>query len=193
MKKQCCSIVFFLTVLNIFGQQKSSLDFGIKAGIAFSNSNIESIDSVNTFRSSGKTGIILGIFLNMPISSKIVFQPNLLYVRKGYKETTYGSGYNNPISYFEIPLNFLYTLPSTRIKYFIGGGVSPAIKLNRDVFDDQIKAVDVGVNIMGGLRTPIGFSLNLNYTHGLQNISKNKNFVSNIQNRYHGLVVGYEF
>ena len=195
MKKQFYTILFICTTITVFSQQTSSLKFGIKAGIAFSKSNIEVIDTSYSFSSSGKTGIIFGVYLNMPIGSKVYFQPNLLYVRKGYKQTlmSYGDSYNEPISYLEIPLNLLYTLPSKINKYSIGAGVSPAFKLNSYYSGDEIKDVDIGLNITGGLIIPIGFSFNLNYTHGLQNVSKNKNYFRKIQNSYLGLVVGYEF
>lgn len=193
MKKQCCSIIFFFITLNVCAQQKSSVSFGIKTGIAFSNNDIAFIDTANTFSSSGKTGILLGVFLNKPIGRQFIFQPAILYVRKGYKVGSYSSIYKNPIPYLEIPLNILYTLPSKNFKYYIGAGVSPAIKLNNYVFGDDIKDVDVGLNIIGGFMIPIGFSFNLGYTKGLQNVSKNNLYISKIQNSYFSVTVGYEF
>lgn len=193
MKKKFYTIIFVFITVTAFTQQNSSSKFGIRTGIAFSQSNIKFIDTAYDFNSSGKTGIILGVFLNNPIGSKFIFQPAILYVRKGYKESTYGSGYNQPISYMEVPFNLLYTLPSKMNKFYLGAGLSPAFKLNNDYSGDEVKDVDVGLNVLGGFMIPIGFSFNLNYTHGLQNISKNKNGFSKIQNRYFGLTVGYEF
>ena len=96
MKKKFYTILFICTTITVFSQQTSSLKFGIKAGIAFSKSNIEVIDTSYSFSSSGKTGIIFGVYLNMPIGSKVYFQPNLLYVRKGYKQTLMSYGEDFP-------------------------------------------------------------------------------------------------
>jgi Outer membrane protein beta-barrel domain len=193
MKKYCCSLLFILITVTAQSQQRASIKFGIKSGIAFSKGNVEVIDSANNFSSSGKTGIILGVFLDKIITQKFNFQLALQYVRKGYKENSFGYEYNNPISYLEFPLNILYALPSKNNRYYIGAGVSPALKLNNYAFRDEIKNVDVGLNLLAGFIIPIGFSFNLGYTKGLQNVSKNKDFIRRIENGYYSITIGYEF
>ena len=96
MKKQFYTILFICTTVTAFSQRTSSIRFGIKAGIAFSNNNIESLDTTYAFSLSGKTGIIFGVYVNMPIGRTVNFQPNLLYVRKGYKQTFISYGEDFP-------------------------------------------------------------------------------------------------
>ena len=94
MKKKFYTILFICTPVTAFSQRTSSIRFGIKAGIAFSNNNIESLDTTYAFSLSGKTGIIFGVYVNMPIGRTVNFQPNLLYVRKGYKQNFISNGEN---------------------------------------------------------------------------------------------------
>jgi hypothetical protein len=44
-----------------------------------------------------------------------------------------------------------------------------------------------------GYEIPIGFSLNLNYTHGLVNVSGVREYMPVFRNRSFGIAVGYTF
>ena len=94
-------------------------------------------------------------------------------------------------NYFELPLNVLYKLPSNNSKYYLGGGLSPAIKTKDYYYGGLTKEFDLGINLSAAFKVPIGFSINLNYTYGLLNVSGFG--TSEIKNRYLGLTAGYEF
>ena len=96
MKKQFYTILFICTTITVFSQQTSSLKFGIKAGIAFSKSNIEVIDTTYAFSSSGKTGILFGVYVNRPIGSTVNLQPNLFSVKKRHMQTFISYGEDFP-------------------------------------------------------------------------------------------------
>ena len=77
--------------------------------------------------------------------------------------------------------------------YFWGGGLSPAIVLNRYLNGSEIKSFDLGINVLAGYQFPMGFSINLGYTYGLLNLSSNKSYISKIQNKYFSLTTSFEF
>lgn len=97
MKKQFYAILFICTTVTAFYQQTSFIRFGIKAGIAFSNNNIESLDTTYAFSSSGKTGIIFGVYVNRPIGSTVNLQPNLFSVKKRHMQTFISYGEDFPL------------------------------------------------------------------------------------------------
>ena len=187
------SLLFFAA--NAFSQPGSKIKFGIKLGVALAKSKLEYPDN-SSYKFQTKSRLIAGGYVDFGINKDVVFQPALLYVRKGVRETTqsqYNYGSNVLFNYLEIPLNILYSVPAKKGNYFIGGGLSPAIKLNNYLYGDELKSVDLGVNLLAGYKFSVGFSINIGYTYGLLNVSNNKEYASKIQNKYFSLAAGYEF
>ncbi len=196
MKKKALLIPFFLTVINAYSQSGSKIKFGIKIGVAFAKSKLEYPDN-SLYKFQTKSGLIAGGYADFGINKNVTFQSALLYVRKGVIEGTQSYQYNyrsgKLYNYLEIPVNILYSSPAKKGNYFIGGGLSPAIKLNNYLYGDELKSFDLGVNLLAGYKFPIGFSINLGYTHGLLNVSGFKDYISKIQNKYFSIIAGYEF
>lgn len=195
MKKKFCAIILFLFTINAYGQPASKVKFEIKLGAAFAKSKIEYTGTDYPYNFNMKTGLVFGGYADFLVSKNIVFQPGLLYVRKGANVANQYS-YNEPLyfNYLEIPLNILYRPPSKKGMYFFGVGLSPALRLNNSYnYGNPLKTFDLGINILAGYQFPIGFSINLNYTYGILNVSENKEYISTIQNKYFSLTVGYEF
>ena len=192
MKKQLFSVILILAVINAYSQPEHKLKFGIRMGLAFANTKLDYYN-VDT-RVKMKTGFMTGGFVNFSLSKNIVFQPELLYVSKGGNEFT-ENGYSIPFSfdYLEVPLNILYQSTGGSGTYFLGGGLSPALHLNRAYDGNEIKDIDLGINFLAGYKIPIGFSFNLAYTYGLINATDNKEFIKTIRNRYFSITAGYEF
>jgi hypothetical protein len=187
MKKQLITVIILFAALNVFSQQEDKIKFGIKTGIAFTNTKLVYVNDPPLGSLQTKNGFILGCFLNISFSKNVVFQPSVLYVGKGYNNYYYYAYH-----YLEIPLNILYKTQTKSGIFLLGGGVSPAFILST-YSGNQIKKFDFGINVLAGYQLPIGFSINVGYTYGLLNLSNNKNYISNIQNKYLGLTVGYEF
>ena len=194
MKNKFATITLLLFTLNVYSQQAGKVKFGIKLGAVFAKSKIEYTGTDYPYNFNMKTGLSIGGYADFLVSKNFVFQPALLYVRKGAKVTGLYS-YNEPLyfNYFEIPLNILYRPAAKKGMYFFGIGLSPAIRLNYYYNGSQLKSFDLGINALAGYQFPIGFSINLNYTYGIMNVSENKEFISTIQNKYFSLTVGYEF
>jgi len=103
-------------------------------------------------------------------------QPALLYVRKGAKQH-FQNTYANPLvyNYIEIPLNIVYTTKTGNSIFGLGGGLSPAFKLNTVLATNETKNFDLGVNVLAMYQWAIGFSANVRYTYSLLNTSAVKN------------------
>ena len=179
---------------------------GVKAGIAIAIIRMEynPTPDPDPAEPTSKLGAVAGFFARMPLSKKICFQPELLMVGKGFKEKDqYGSSYlyKTTITYLELPLNMLYKTTTSNGSFFIGGGPAPAFYIGNNAFyygDEVFKKFDLGINILAGYEIPIGFSINLHYTHGLSNIGKEKDangtlYSVNLKNRCFGLMIGYVF
>jgi hypothetical protein len=168
--------------------------FGIKAGISLANQKIEFDPPVTSDESQIKLGFLAGIFMQTPLGKTVSFQPELLLIGKGVKSQYYSS--RTSLTYLELPLNLLYKRSSAKGSFFIGGGPAPSIYVGESVFYSGyqgFKKFDFGLNILVGYELPIGFSINLHYTHGLINITYDKTNVPVVKNRCIGLSVGYTF
>jgi hypothetical protein len=201
MKKQVVFIIaIFFSALSFCQNQaeevkpENDLRFGIKAGIAMANNLFE-----NKFNSSDytyKVGGMGGVFLRTPLGNTLYFQPELLMVGKGTKQKNQGFDYRIDLTYLELPLNVLYKSSNTKVGFFIGGGPAPSVFIGENLFyfgNQTSKSFDFGINVLTGFELPIGFSINLNYTHGLLNVTADKENIPMIKNRSFGLTVGYLF
>lgn len=191
---------FFCQSPNLEGKQTNSngIKFGIKAGVAIAKSKIEynATTSPGNGKAKSKLGAMGGVFARMYLGHKALFQPELLMVGKGTKENNQYYSYRTDLAYVELPLNILYKPADSKGSFFIGGGPAPAFYIGENVFysgSQSFKKFDLGINILTGYELSIGFSINLNYTYGILNISRNTNDIPTVKNRSFGLTVGYVF
>lgn len=171
--------------------------YGIKAGVTLAKSKVELDPGVTPYYDKlvFKAGAMGGVFAQIDAGKNTCFQPELLIVGKGMKEKYETYSYRNDFTYIELPLNFLYKPVTSKGSFFIGGGPSPAYYIGENIFyggQYYIKKFDLGINLLAGYEVPIGFSINLHYTHGLTNISRSAE-VPVTKNRCIGLSVGYTF
>lgn len=126
---------------NTPAESRKSVNFGIKAGINFSNV----YDSKGEqFNANGKIGAAAGIFVSIPIGKFLGFQPEILFSQKGFKATgsILGSGYSftRTTNYLDIPL-FLAIKPTSVLTLLVGPQYSYLMKQD-DVFKNSITSVD---------------------------------------------------
>lgn len=185
---------------NLIGKETENdkVRIGIKLGLAFSNVQVEYGDNLNTEveKNSSHTGLISGFYLNMDLNKKLRFQPALLLISKGMNENHQSFTIRKNLSYVEVQLNLLHQSNSAKGSFFIGGGLAPSYYTGETLFysgNNDLKKLDVGINFLTGYEIPIGFSLNLNYTHGLVNVSGVREYMPVFRNRSFGIAVGYTF
>ena len=182
---------FFITQCS-FGQKPT---IGIEFGLTLSNVTIDPVNVDDNFKTSGKTGVVGGAYLNVPSGKKLIFRPGAEIVGKGANQKFEGAYmYNYPIkfTYVDFPLNILYKINCAKGYFLAGGGPVIGVPVNREFSQYPLKT-EFGVNGIVGYEIPIGASLNLNYTYGLNNVNKDNQFVSKISNRYLGITIGYTF
>jgi hypothetical protein len=111
MKKQLLVLVtaiFMATMLNaqdLTLDTRSNIKFGVKAGLNYSNVWDEYGEE---FRADGKFGLVGGIWLGIPISEYLGFQPGIQFSQKGFKATgmLLGESYDmiRTTNHIDIPL-----------------------------------------------------------------------------------------
>ena len=126
MKKIFLTGVIITFMAGVIGAQDSSTDlrsklqFGLKAGVNFSNV----YDSKNQeFNADFKAGFAAGAFLAIPIGEYIGLQPEVLFSQKGYKATgtflTIPYEYTHTTNYLDVPLLFALK-PSEHVTLLAG-------------------------------------------------------------------------
>ena len=199
-----CSLTFlgYGQPHNLEGKETSAntIHIGIKTGIIRANCRVEyaSNGTADPSRPLGKFGALGSFFARMALGKEIYFQPELMITGKGMRRKDQYSTHTIPtrLTYLELPLQILYKPAADKAGFFIGGGPSPSLYIGNNIFYygyGSFKKFDFGVNMLAGIEVPSGFSINLNYTHGLVNISRNDVEFSKVMNRSLGLGIGYLF
>ena len=100
--------------------QRTTMQFGIKAGLNYSNVWDE---QGQDFKADPKFGFAGGVFLGIPIGEFIGFQPEILVSQKGFQGagTLLGSSYSfsRTTTYIDIPLQ-LQVKPADLLTFVIG-------------------------------------------------------------------------
>jgi OmpA-OmpF porin, OOP family len=147
MNKRIRLLLFCFTgFLSLHAQQvKLGGEIGFHSASVIEKNNIPGWDSTTKNLYSSKTGLHIGIILEIPISKRFYFQPGLNYTSKGRQYTKYYDSTGMAITdsvyaksklqlgYMEIPMYFTYKLPlsaSRRNNFFIGAGPYFAFILN---------------------------------------------------------------
>jgi len=179
-----------LFITNVSFAQKPV--FGLKLGLAVSHS---AIDENSTDPNSGSgingVGIIGGVYLDIPLANEVVFRPGAEIVSKGKNRINGYFYYPARFTYVDIPLNVFFKDNSSHGHLIAGGGPALGIPF-RPTYGYALKT-DIGLNGIIGYEFPVGFSFNVNYCYGLNNISKNQDAAKKISTRYLGITAGYSF
>ncbi|PWU05109.1 MAG: hypothetical protein C5B52_00255 [Bacteroidetes bacterium] len=188
---------------------QNQVAFKINAGI--SSAMVKSDVDGEKENTKCRIGFTAGVATNIPLGQHLSFEPGLNYLQKGGKQNVDQAKYEVVLNYIEMPLNLLYktSSKSNSGNFFVGAGpslaygVSGKIKLeeagnsesvkikfgNGD--DDDLKALDIGANLIAGYQFKSGFSLCANYNLGLSNSFHNGD--GTWKNNYFGIRMGYAF
>jgi len=163
-----------------------------------------------------------GADLQIPVAPEFYFQPGLMYIRKGDKNTSASSTSTTSLSYIEIPLNMVYKAALGKGFFMIGLGpylaygisgsvktVSGLLTLDQKITfkkavrsEDNLlvpyyKPFDAGANLLVGYELEDGVFIQLDSQFGLLNINPEyKGFTddqSSAKNTGFGLSLGYRF
>lgn len=216
-----------------YAQPKTT--FGIRGGLNLASVQL-SADGSSTTANTGKiTNFSAGFFADIGMSDGFSIQPGLFYSGKGFKldgldsRIDFGNGNvisstgeaKTHISYVQVPVNFVFNVPTSAGKFYVGAGpfASVAIRarvkgygedtytingqtrteredINQKIeigSDDGIKRFDYGATGLAGFRFSNGVSVNATYDLGLANISGGNSDEGKLKTRTIGFSLGFNF
>ena len=149
-----------------------------------------------------KTGFNLGVFAEISLSDKLIFQPELLFSTQGAKleETNYN--YSLKLNYLNIPLMIKYAV-TDKFALELGPQVGFLLSANEEeTFNgetasdeedvkDYFKSIDFGLNFGASFDVSEKIIIGARYNLGLSNISDIEDI--NVKNSLFSLSVGYRF
>ncbi len=173
--KKLFSICFIM--VGVFAAQAQTLDFGLKAGLNFSE--LSNTIPTQFSSSNNATGFVAGAYGRVGILGFFA-QPELLYSqRKGaYTSTVDGSAVVNTLSYIDVPVLFGYKLlfarfnigPSFQFLMSANQEASDAAKdpnFSKDNFNSSVVGYQAGVGV-----DLSRLSVDLRYDGGLSDLGK---------------------
>jgi hypothetical protein len=109
-----------------FGHARAQTAIGVKAGVNFSNVMVKD-ENGNKETTQSTPGLLLGATVDILISGNFYIQPALLYTDRGFKQKTGGyygmaNNFSVDVSYFQLPVNFLYKPKLGGGKLILGAG-----------------------------------------------------------------------
>lgn len=170
-------VVLVLAIIAVgFGAQ-AQVKFGVKAGLNGYNFSGDEADDLNT---ETKIGFNVGGLVNVPISEKFSFQPEVVFSTEGAKISEGDDRINFNLNYINIPLLAQFNsasgfyaeagpqiglLMSAKTDSKIGG-----VSADEDI-KDQLKGTNFSVAIGAGYKLASGLGFGARYNFGLSNIS----------------------
>ena len=177
-------LFFFLIVIQYNITKAQGIDFGIKAGVNFSNLS-DATDLKN------QTGFVGGIFAGINFNDKSGIRIDALYSKQGAKLTEGDFDLN----YLNIPIVYKHRLIS-KLHFQIGPQfgfvLDENIKITQPggiINDLDTKNFDISGVVGLGLDVPLGLRLEARYVFGLSDITDNTNYGG--KNRVFSLLIGY--
>ena len=205
------TIVGFLSITTIYAQaDDTTTQFGVKGGVNLANITGDDVGDLDS-----RTSFYLGLFMEIPISERFSFQPEVLYSGQGF--TMISRGQDNifdvadnveyQLNYIQVPLMAKFYLVKG---LHIEAGPQFGFKVNEEIDykpaseggdvvinteDSQIKGFDTNVALGAGYKFDNGFLVSARYTHGLTNIFKDNSFFQNVdaKNSVWQFGVGFSF
>lgn len=146
MKTLISLLLVQLLFLSAFAQNttednREKLQFGIKAGASFSNVYDERGDD---FIADGKIGAVAGVALSIPIGRYLGFQPEALFIQKGFDGNAVYNNNNYSLKRTTNHIDFPLQLKFKPAKNFsiLGGPQYSFLISRKDVFDGSLTVQD---------------------------------------------------
>ena len=179
MKKRL--LITVITVIGLTTGSAQELKFGAKAGLNFATITNDAEDELDI-----TSDVAFGLLLEVPITEKISFQPELMYSGQGSSSAI--------LTYLNVPLIG---------KYYVVKGLSleagPQIGFLLSAEDtdtdanikDAFTSVDFSLGLGVGYTLNNGLFFNARYNLGIANISNVEGITT--ENRFVQLTIGYFF
>lgn len=179
---------------------QSTVTGGVKIGVNFSKLTFseEGDDDLTT---DSKTGLVIGGFVDVPITELFSFQPEVLYSQKGGKQEIPGLG-DSKVKYdvVQIPVLFKANFAGTAVRPFVvagpGFGFVTSAKIEEPDIDDldikdEVASVEVSGIIGAGLQFGRGI-IEFRYDHGFTDLD-DEDDISEAKSKTWSILFGYGF
>lgn len=209
MKTKMFTLLVTIIFIGSAYTQKKSPSFAVSAGI--SSSFYFTDDNSSSSSSDFKTGFTAGISARFPTGVHWAIEPGLFFVQKGgienFEDGAVGTvKATTTLNYLELPVDMYY---SKRDRFFFGFGPSFGFALSgKTKFengsdaesislkfgsgdDDDLKSLDIGINLLGGFQFQNSLFIALNIDTGINNLSNVEG--TSYSNAFMGIRLGYTF
>ncbi|RXJ51382.1 porin family protein [Gelidibacter gilvus] len=195
------AVIGLFSATTIYAQSDdTTIQFGVKGGV-----NLANITSDDIGDSDQLTSFHLGLFMEIPISERFSFQPEVLYSGQGFSAFNEEAEYK--MDYIQVPLmakvyivKGLYAEAGPQFGFKVKeeidykpGSEGGEIEINTD--DSYIKNFDTNLALGAGYKFDNGLSLSARYNLGLTNIYKDNTLLQNVdaKNSVWQFGVGFSF
>ncbi|MBQ0733284.1 porin family protein [Aquimarina celericrescens] len=183
--------------------QEETIRFGAKAGINFASLNGDGTDDLD-----GRTSFHLGAVVEIPLSEKFAFAPELVYSAQGAKVEETGFEQTTKLDYLNLPLMAKYYVApglslhaGPQIGFLLSANAEGEETFNGETieFDEDIKdafkSIDFGLNFGAGYQLPAGIFFDARYNLGLTDLADDRpdGDDNKIKNGVVQISVGYKF
>ena len=180
----------------------SEVKFGAKGGINLANIVGDDAGDANMF-----VGFNAGFFVEIPVTDKLIFQPEILYSAQGSKSEGIIDGYNVDatlkFNYINIPLMFKYQVAdkfSLEAGPYVGFLVSAKVKAEVSGFGsatedakDLFKSTDFGLGLGMNYEFSDVIFANARYQAGLTEIGDSEAGGNSVKNSVFQIGLGFRF
>lgn len=189
MKK---TILIMVALISLSKTHAQKVNFGIKSGL-----NLTTIHGSDASNAKILPRAYFGAYLNLNITEKIHFQPEVVYSLQGYKFSNYYyyTSIKDHLNYLNLPLLFQYDITK---KAYLEAGPQLGYLFRRNLLltkdyqngiisnssstdTSNINKFDFGIDIGSGYKLTSKFSLNLRYNNSLTKFpTASENFKNNV-------------
>ena len=206
MKKLFVAVMALLSFGISFAQQESKsgsdIKYGAKGGLNLANIVGDDAGDANNY-----VGFNVGFFVEIPVTDKLIFQPEILYSAQGSKSDGIIDGYNVDatlkFNYINVPLMFKYQVAnkfSLEAGPYIGFLTSAKLKfdvegLGSDTVDmkDDVKSTDFGIGVGMNYEFSDVIFANARYQGGLTEIGDSEAGGNSVKNSVFQIGLGFRF
>lgn len=194
-------LVTIISATTIYAQSDdTTTQFGVKGGVNLSNITGDDVGDLDS-----RTSFHLGLFLEIPISERFSFQPEVLYSGQGFNLNDQAE---YKLDYIQVPLmakvyivKGLYAEAGPQFGFKVkeevdyeSGAIGGTVEVDPD--DSVIKNFDTNLALGAGYKFDNGFSLSARYNLGLTSIVKDDAVLigdADVKNAVWQFGVGFSF
>ena len=193
------SAVTVVAILAVFASPSvaQSVTGGVKGGVNFSKIAFGGDEGVEDLER--KSGLVVGAFVNLPMTELFSFHPEFLYSMKGGNEDRVGGDIKTKRDFLQFPLLFRANFAADTVRPFVAFGPAFGFRTRAEVEGPDGRDVDISdetavVEFSGVVGGGVQLSLvifEVRYDHGFSDLDQNDRV--QVRTRTFSILVGFDF